>query len=287
MIDVVSPEEARDILSVKKTDNVTIQNEVTKNIPLVSVNVLPSNFKGYPEGTKISFEPLTLGELEALNSGNNIDVARGVAMLLNSIHCNTLSPQDLYYWDVMYIGIQRKLLAFGETIGVVYAQCPECGEIIQKQFDYTSLEFKEIEAPDLPIIIEISGKQLEFGLITMKEFLEIDTAKGELDVYARMIKNLPYEEAYELVSSAYGMDAKKIKFVDKKLNYGIKPLFETCTKDVPNPEYNPDLKESKKNCKTKPCGCKVRLEVRSPFEVVFPEDADDRYPEFQVQYGRA
>jgi len=32
----------------------------------------------------------------------------------------------------------------------------------------------------------------------------MDINKGELDVYVRMLKNLPYEEAYTLVSSCYG-----------------------------------------------------------------------------------
>lgn len=263
MLDIISEKEAQNILKTKKYDNNMVKNEDTSNSSFVVVDKLPSNFKGYPEGTRISYKPITLGELEALNSGS-VEVERGIAMLLKAIHCNTLKPQDLYYWDVMYIGIQRKLLAFGDTRGIIYEQCPNCGNIVEKEFDYTELEFKEIEAPNLPVIAKIQNKEVEFGLITIKDFLEINTEKGELDVYARMIKNIPYEQAYNLLYTCEGKDSKCVKFIDKKLNYGLKPLFQPCEK----------------------CNTEVRMEVRSPFEVVFPEDKFDEYSEFEIRYGK-
>lgn len=284
MLDIVSNEEAQKILKMKSVDSEPLLDEVTENIPLIKVNRLPSNFKGYPEGTKISYEPLTLGELESLNT-SEMDIIRGVAMLLNSIHCNTLPVEELYYWDVMYIGIQRKLMAFGDTRGIVYEQCPVCGEILKREFDYTELEFKEIEAPDLPVITTINGVEVEIGLLTIKEFLELDLNLGELDVYARMIKNLPYKEAYDLISKCYGQDAKKIRYIDKKLNYGIKPFVEKCTGNIDNPNYI-EGKNSKKNPKTIPCDESVIMEVRSPFEVVFPEDENIGDNDFEIQFGR-
>ena len=287
MFEIVDEKEVRDILEVKQVDNKKVENEVVDTLPLIPVTTLPSGFKGYPQGTKISYNPITLGELEALNNGTEEDIERGIAMLLNAIHCNTLSSSDLYYWDVIYIGIQRKLLAFGDTKGVLYAQCPKCGGIVEKEFDYTEIEFKEIQAPDLPVITDIAGKKVEFGLLTMKDFLEVDIEKGELDVYARMIKNLPYEEAYKLISNSYGKDTKKIRYIDKILNYGLKPFFETCNNEIVNPDFNSEKKESKSNPKMKLCQEEVRVEVRSPFEVVFPENNDDGHNDFEIQYGRS
>lgn len=272
-------EEAQNILNGKQGNDTKIFNEETKNVTLIDVTELPSNFKGYPEGTKISYEPLTLGELEALNSSDGIDVQRGVAMLLKSIHCNTLPVHDLYYWDVMYIGIKRKLLAFGDTLGTIYERCPVCGEIVQKDFSYTELEFKQPSAQDLPIIIDIQDKEIEFGLITIKDFLEIDIEKGELDVFARMIKNLPYEEAFELVSNCSGVDLRKVKFIDKETNYGLKPFFVECNGII-------ETKDSDDNITKELCKNKVRMEVHSPFEVVFPENINFGHNEFQVRYGK-
>lgn len=278
MLDLAN-EEAQNILNGKIGNDTKVFNAETRNVTLIEINELPSNFKGYPEGTKISYEPLTLGELEALNSSDNIDVQRGMAMLLNSIHCNTLSVENLYYWDVMYIGIRRKLLAFGDTLGTLYERCPVCGEIVQKEFSYTELEFKQPNAPDLPIFLDIQGQELEFNLITIKDFLEIEIEKGELDVFARMIKNLPYEQAFELVSSCSGTDLRKIKFIDKETNYGLKPFFVECNGII---ETKSEQGENKKEL----CKNKVRMEVRSPFEVVFPTNIDFGHNEFQVRYGK-
>lgn len=278
MLDLAN-EEAQNILNGKIGNDTKVFNAETRNVTLIEINELPSNFKGYPEGTKISYEPLTLGELEALNSSDNIDVQRGMAMLLKSIHCNTLSVENLYYWDVMYIGIRRKLLAFGDTLGTLYERCPVCGEIVQKEFSYTELEFKQPNAPDLPIFLDIQGQELEFNLITIKDFLEIEIEKGELDVFARMIKNLPYEQSFELVSSCSGTDLRKIKFIDKETNYGLKPFFVECNGII---ETKSEQGENKKEL----CKNKVRMEVRSPFEVVFPENINFGHNEFQVRYGK-
>ena len=286
MLDIVNEQEVANILNVKNVDSGVPKNENLTNLPLVKVTQLPSGFLGYPEGTTISYNPLTLGELEAINNGDTVDVERGIAMLLNSIHCNTLNAEDLYYWDVIYIGIKRKLLAFGDTRGIIYNQCPKCGNIVEKEFDYTELDFKECEAPDLPVITTIADKEVEISLLTMKDFLQIDTNKGELDVYARMIKNLPYEEAYDLISNSFGKDVKKIQYIDKILTYGIKPFFVECDGEIDNPKFNPDKKVTKSNPKRIICSNKVRMEVRSPFEVVFPEDKTNGFDESEIHFGR-
>lgn len=241
-------------------------NEDTEYLPLINVEELPSGFKGYPEGTKVGFRPITLDELEALNS-SDIEPERAVAMLLKSIHCTTLPSEELYYWDIIYVGVKRKLLAFGDIKGTIYKRCPKCGNIVSKSFKYTDIEFEELKVPNLPMKLDVCGKKLEFGLITMKDFLQIKEEQGALGVYARMIKNMSFDEAYKLVKSAYGVDIKKLKFVDQSLNYGIKPFIVECEGDET------------------PCGEEVFLEVRSPFEIVFPEDALEGDNEFEVQYG--
>lgn len=286
MIEIISNEEAQKILEVKRVDSKPVTNEVIEKVPMIHVKQVPSGFKGYPEGTKISYRPITLGELESLNSGE-MDIERGIAMLLNSIHCNTLPVEELYYWDVMFIGIQRKLLAFGDTRGTLYEQCPKCGNIVERDFDFTELEFKQCDAPDLPLFTTINGVDVEIGLLTIKQFFELDLERGDLDVYARMIKNIPYEKAYDLIYNATGKEAKKIRFIDKQLNYGIKPLTCECTNIIEqdNPDYEPSNKKSKKTIK-KQCDEVVYMEVRSPFEVVFPEDSLDSCDDIEIQYGR-
>ena len=129
----------------------------------------------------------------------------------------------------------------------------------------------------------INNVEVEFGLLTMQDFLEVEVEKGELDPYARMIKNLPYEQAFELLSNCTGKDAKKIKYIDKKLSYGLKPLIGHCDSMIPNPEYNKKDKTSKKQIK---CNHDVRMEVTSPFEVVFPENIDYDDIEHEIRFGK-
>lgn len=258
---------AKNTLGVLEGD-ISLLNEPVELSTHVQVKEIPSEFKGYPVGTKIYYKPLTLEELEALNS-DEMSPERAVAMLLNAIKCTTLEAYDLYYWDVMYIGIQRKLLAFGNTRGTLYRRCAKCGNIVSKTFDYTELEFKQMLAPALPMKLEVCGKKLEFSELTMKDFLQIDAEQGALGVYARMIKNLSFNEAYDLVKNSTGTDIKKLRFVDKQLDYGLKPFEVTCENVVGN----------------KPCNNSVVMEVQSPFEVVFPEDEINGDNEFEVQYG--
>ena len=281
--------ETLSLIDIRQQDNDVVLTPNEEGVPLTPVLDLPSKFKGYPKGTKINYTPITLGELETLNPTQDIDITQGIAMLLKSIHCNTLDPQDLYYWDVMYIGIQRKLLAFGNTEGTIYRTCPKCGNTISKKFLYTDLDFKQLQAPDLPLKMKINNKDVEFGLVTMKQFLQIDPDQGAMGVYARMIKNMEFNEAYSLVKGCYGLDIKKILYADKQLDYGLKPFMVTCNGQIEtiNPKFDVTQPESPTNKKynVETCGEQVAMEVTSPFEVVFPEDEINRDYEFEVQYG--
>ena len=118
--------------------------------------------------------------------------------------------------------------------------------------------------------------------------MQIEEDATELNVYARLIKNKNYDESLELLKNAYGKDAKIIKFIDKKLQYGLKPFEVTCENEIEidNPKYDPKKKNSKQTI-IEQCNEIVKMEVRSPFEVVFPEDSDNLDNEFEIQYGRA
>lgn len=267
-------EKAIKILDIKGEDTEALLNQTSQKT-LIQVKELPSSYKGYPKDTKIAYEPLTLKELEILNTDENLDASYAIAMLLDAIHCNTLKPEDLYFYDVMYVGILRKIQSFGATKGQLRKRCPKCGNIITKTFDYTDIDFKQMLAPDLPMKMEVCGKTLEFAQLSMKEFLQIEASDGMLGVYARYIKNLPLEEAKILVEQASGIDIKKLNFVDKQIDYGMKPFIVKCTAPVKNPQTG----------QMQPCNTEVALEVSSPFEVVFPEDESEGDPGFEVQYG--
>ena len=253
-------------------------------VPLIEVKDLPSRFKCYPEGTEISYEPITLGELDALNSGS-INIQRGMDFLINAIHCNTLDPKDLAYFDVIYIGVLRKLHAFGNVKGTIAKRCPSCGNIVKHEFDYTEIEFIEIaDDIEFPVTATINGVDLEFGLITYSEFLQIDPKDGIPGVYARMVKNKSYEEALEVIKSAYGEDIQVVKAIEHFLTYGIKPFIETCQHEVPKKEK--DKKGNEKEV-LRECGTQVAMEVQTPFEVVFPDNRSFDTYKAKIHFGRS
>lgn len=291
-------EKAIDILNVKGDEDIGLLSVPTPDVPVTYMDKLPSGFKGYPKGTKIGYKPITMEELEILSiedesyndeEENESKANLAVAYLLKSIVCNTLKPEDLYYWDLMYIGIKRKMLAFGGTTGTTFGRCSKCGSTLVRQFEYNELEFKELNVPALPMKLQINGREVHFGQITMKDFLQIDPTQGQIGVYARMIKNMEFDEAYKFVKSLYGVDIKKVKFVDNQLNYGLKPLETICEHEheEDNPNFNPNepISETNKKKLLVSCGEKNFVEVTSLFEVVFPEDTNGGADEFEVQYG--
>lgn len=291
-------EKAIDILNVKGDEDIGLLSVPTPDVPVTYMDKLPSGFKGYPKGTKIGYKPITMEELEILSiedesyndeEENESKANLAVAYLLKSIVCNTLKPEDLYYWDLMYIGIKRKMLAFGGTTGTTFGRCSKCGSTLVRQFTYNELEFKELNVPALPMKLQINGREVHFGQITMKDFLQIDPTQGQIGVYARMIKNMEFDEAYAFVKSLYGVDIKKVKFVDNQLNYGLKPLETICEHEheEDNPNFNPNepISETNKKKLLVSCGEKNFVEVTSLFEVVFPEDTNGGADEFEVQYG--
>ena len=291
-------EKAIDILNVKGDEDIGLLSVPTPDVPVTYMDKLPSGFKGYPKGTKIGYKPITMEELEILSiedesyndeEENESKANLAVAYLLKSIVCNTLKPEDLYYWDLMYIGIKRKMLTFGGTTGTTFGRCSKCGSTLVRQFSYNELEFKELNVPALPMKLQINGREVHFGQITMKDFLQIDPTQGQIGVYARMIKNMEFDEAYAFVKSLYGVDIKKVKFVDNQLNYGLKPLETICEHEheEDNPNFNPNepISETNKKKLLVSCGEKNFVEVTSLFEVVFPEDTNGGADEFEVQYG--
>ena len=88
--------------------NINLMNR----LPRIQVDELPSNFISYPKGSKIFYTPMTLNELDLLNSGS-INVEDAMLYLLESIDCDGFDKNDLAYFDVVYIGIKRKLTAMG------------------------------------------------------------------------------------------------------------------------------------------------------------------------------
>lgn len=254
------------------------EQKITKK-PLIEIKELPSGFKPYPKNSKIFYSPITLKELSILNTGT-LNIEQGYQFLLDSIVTQGFDKNELAYFDLVYIGIQRKLTAFGDTKGVYEIICPKCGQEIRYEFEYTSLEFKELEIDELPIKLKLNNEELHFGLITAKDFFNIQNSEDIAEVYSYMVKNKPQKEAKEIIENLTGKEAKVLMYLGQILDYGIKPLQIKCSNIVSTVEEKDDNGNLIK--KEIPCNHSFELEVTSPFEVTFPEDTYVDLDQFKV-----
>lgn len=245
-----------------KEHNTPLKVSQINELPIVEVTQLPSMFKCYPNNVKIWYEPITIKELEILNSGTASGLD-GLQFILNAIKCEGMNTEDILYWDFIYIGIIRKILAFGDIRGQIEKICPKCGGKIKHVFNYTDLEFEELKHGPCHLKLGKNKPELILQPITIKDFLELPADSDILDMYAKMIKNIPQEQAIEFISNLHGKQIIAMSNIEQQFLYGLKPLLTEC-------EH---------------CHNKVELEVRSPFEVVFPEDTNTDIDDIEIRFS--
>lgn len=265
-----------DIPKIKDYSNNKINNEtqeeqkldLNNKLPRIQLNELPSGFISYPKNSKVFYTPMTLKELDLLNSGT-INVEEAMKYLLDSIDCEGFNKYDLAYFDVVYIGVKRKLTAMGDCMGMLVKQCPNCGNYVEYKFNYTDLDFDDCKLESLPITVDFEcAKGLQFSFLTIKDWLDLDTDSKTLSIYAKLIKNVPYEESLNLIENLTGNDIKKLYEIEDKLSYGIKPFKIKCNHPIEDIQLD-DKGEPHKI--TKDCGTDIEMEVTSPYEVIFCE----------------
>ena len=264
------------MLQIENESN--LQEQKIIKDPLIEIKELPSGFKPYPKNSKVFYKPITLKELDILNSGS-LNIEQGYQFLLDSIVTQGFDKNELAYFDVVYIGIQRKLTAFGDIKGKYELICPKCGQTIEYEFEYTSLEFKELQVDELPIKLKLNNEELHFSVLNIKDFLQIEDVDKIIDVYARMVKNKSYEEAHKIIENLTGKEAKAILYLAEILDYGIKPLDIICKNKIEK-----EIMDDKNNKKiiTEECNEHFKKEIASPFEVTFPEDTYVDLDQFKV-----
>ena len=256
----------KDDMGILKQEKVEKPKEPLKvspinELPLVEITQLPSMFKCYDKDVRICYEPMKIKELEILNSGT-ASVLDGLQFILNAIKCTNMNTEDLLYWDFIYIGIIRKILAFGDVRGQLNKICPNCQDTVSHVFNYTDLEFEELKHGPATLKFK-DGTILKLKPLTVKQFLELPSDSNIVDVYARMIYNMPLEDAQKFVNNLHGNQIKAMAKAEQELAYGLKPFKVKCPH----------------------CHQETELEVTLPFEVVFPEDSDTDIDDVEIRFG--
>lgn len=215
------------------------------NLPYIEVDVttLPSRGLSYPKGSKLKYRTYTFGEVKSATI-SNLSIISSVENTLKGIDTmgSPLDKNDLTIPDTIYLGILRKVSSTrGSSYQVPYI-CDGCGKENKANFSEKSVEFSDVpaEVKKLPIVAEVAGKSIEFGQVTIKDFLLLEKGRwnkeivgGKPDrvaIHALMIKNMDFKEAYDFLYNLKDEDdIAVVEEVDKLLMHDMKPIKSVCS----------------------------------------------------------
>lgn len=197
------------------------------------VDALPSKFLSYPPGTKVYYRPYTYKDLDDFND-SSIDLLNRLRFILKGITCQGMEPEQLTLGDFLFIGLYRRISSLGTHHFQIKITRDGGAFKTSKSFSFEDIGFNEIEAPALPITATIGGVELQFMPLTIGRFLEIlekDILPGSKDYerasLAAQVININFEDAYEIISNAFGSDLVTLNQVDGYLSHSVQPLSVT------------------------------------------------------------
>lgn len=223
-------------------------------LPTVTVqpNTLPSKGLTYPKGTYFTYTGYTYGEVQMISGSKKMTYAEVMRRAHSAIRPQgtRMNPNDMTLFDVLYIGIARKLSTLGGNEFEISAMCDakKCNTEYKLTFNQKDIKFKDIEAVELPLSVTLStGVELVFSPITIGDFYELSEggmfykvmglkANGNktlfddaIAVKAAQVKNMKFMEAYEIIKNITdGEDAEVMDEIDKILLHNMEPLEHTC-----------------------------------------------------------
>ena len=215
-------------------------SESFNNIPEIELQAkqLPSRGVPYPESSWVKYRTYTWGEVRKAST-SNLGVADTLKEALKGITCS-FDKMSLSVADALYLGTARKISTFsGLQIEVPYV-CRYCGHTNKGHFNHSDVTFRDLprEVVSFPIEADIAGRVLEFAPMTVKQYFDLHEGRydrvtngkiEEVAVQAAWVKNLPYEEAYKLISSLTDVeDFETITEVDKLLMHDMERMKFVC-----------------------------------------------------------
>lgn len=237
-------------------------------LPYYLVESLPSNFIGYPKGTKIECRPYSFGEQMNLQiAGEN--GKKLFKNILDGVRCN-IPKNTITTTDCIYLGIFRKLISTKQDKITVETTCPVCLHRNKHTFTLKDLKFKNLEFDKLPIIANLQNYVLYFELMTVKRLTYcLDKFNGEaLSLFASQVtrideveRNEDFEivkckqldlgeekllkKAREIIGTATDIDKEVLDDVATYLSdYGLTPLDLVCQDELCKADYTVQLEEN-------------------------------------------
>lgn len=253
-----------------------------KFLPEVNLAVkdLPSGSLPYPEGFEVKYRPYSYGEVKKI-SQSSLSMNSVYQMLLDGIECTKIDKYDLTLPDVLFIGVLRKLSTIGTTDVYVPYKCPKCGNTGKHTIKSDSLEFNDLQVPDLPICVDLEKGYFEFMPLTVRTFLDVYSEEKHQDEVYTLAKcctksepSLDFEQIYKTLFYCSANDSRILAKVDSYMDHGLKPIEITC-----------DSKTSGDN-KAKSCGHKMRVELDGGQAIILPFRRDKESTGSSIHFGK-
>jgi hypothetical protein len=224
------------------------EQEVKDPNGIYQVRQLPSEYKTYKNGdeTKVSYKAYNWGQMRKLSS-SDMTTRQLWEFILSGIETdNSLSKLKLTVADFHYIAYLRKASTVGRNNFYVDMNCynviEETGKIclfknkfVIKDGKESDIEFSnmELQKDQFPIVIETDNLTLEIHPMTVSDAFILMNKNMYTDEIARIavtIKNMKFDEAYELLNSDK-IDAEigaEIEKIEEVYYHRIKPITKKC-----------------------------------------------------------
>lgn len=214
----------------------------------ISVDDLPSKGIAYPKGVTFTYTGYTYGEVQMTSSSKKMSYVDILRKALSGIRVSGafMNPNDITFFDMLYLAIARKLSTLGANDFEITTTCDakKCGKEFTKVFSNIDIKFKGMELEFLPVEITLAtGQTLQFSPFTIGDFFELaeggqlykvmDSKKGLYDdplcVKAAQVRNMKFLEAYEIIKNVTDPDDSEVlDELDAVLVHNIEPLSHKC-----------------------------------------------------------
>lgn len=214
------------------------------------VKELPSRFVPYKEfGIRhIEIISYSLAEITYLSSPNL--PTSSVMKTLGKVITN-IDVMQLTWWDAFYLQVYATFFAEPTQKWMHKVQCPHCKTICTHQVTAQNFfEFDDLsdKIKSLPVEVEFSDRKYLIGPITVADQVdlmenpELNELNAMISMYAKMVKNAPFKEAYEFfMNTRDHRDIKLIQYLVELLETTSKPIIKKCANSECNYTYRIDM----------------------------------------------
>lgn len=253
-------------------------------LPTINVNDLPSKFKPYPKGVEISYTPYTFGELKKF-SQSKLSVKQRYEFILEGVTVSGMPKEKLTFSDFLFLALLRKLSSVGVGEISIKYPCNKCGFENSNNIKLDTLDFNDIEAPELPAYLTINGNDMEFSPLTVEDFFMLfkeGKDKDSVAITAVQCRSHQFRAAYDIIYKANPEDSDLLNELDKMFAHSLKSLkFKCQNKEAPVTEVLDGVEIEK----LVHCDYENIVELEDPGLIIQPFRGDGGTAKNRIQFG--